>query len=107
MSTENLNPYIDFYTVNGDRIDNDEIGDHSLTKGLVGFSGAKPKPAELLSFLEMKAVSAWLRFLAADNEVSAEVTDQLLDMFKGYPAGTTMGEIVSGTAKKTLSAVED
>lgn len=33
--------------------------------------------------------------------------NKVVDMYKGYPDGTTLGEILSGTAKKTLSAVED
>lgn len=33
--------------------------------------------------------------------------DKVIDLLKGYPEGTTVGEVLSGTAKKTLSAVED
>lgn len=33
--------------------------------------------------------------------------DKVIDLYKGYPDGTTLGEILSGKAKKTLSAVED
>ena len=33
--------------------------------------------------------------------------DKVIDMFKGYPEGTTLGEILSGTAKTTLTAVEN
>lgn len=32
--------------------------------------------------------------------------NKVIDMFKGYPEGTTMGEIMSGTAQKILTAVD-
>lgn len=54
------------------------------------------------------AVANRLAVLAAelhDNE--ARNIDKVIDMFKGYPEGTTLGEILSGTAKKTLTAVEN
>lgn len=33
--------------------------------------------------------------------------DKVIDLLKGYPEGTTIGEILSGKATKTLSAVEN
>ena len=32
--------------------------------------------------------------------------NKVIDMYKGYPKGTTMGEILSGTAQKILTPVE-
>ena len=41
---------------------------------------------------------------AHDNQ--SRSIDKVIDMFKGYPKGTTMGEILSGKAQKILTPVE-
>lgn len=33
--------------------------------------------------------------------------EQAEDVFRGYPAGTTLGDIISNRARKIVSAVED
>ncbi|QZY52714.1 hypothetical protein [Leucobacter tenebrionis] len=33
--------------------------------------------------------------------------DKVIDMFKGYPEGTTLGQILDGSAKKIVTAVEN
>lgn len=46
------------------------------------------------------------RFAVEIHDNQSRSIDKVIDMFKGYPKGTTMGEIMSGTAQKILTAVE-
>ncbi len=49
------------------------------------------------------------RLLAFADEIfenQKRSINKVIDMYKGYPKGTTMGEILSGTAQKILTPVE-
>lgn len=53
------------------------------------------------------AMAERLMMLAAEIQANQNRSiNRVIDMYKGYPEGTTIGEILSGTAQKILSPVE-
>ena len=54
------------------------------------------------------AVANRLADLAAElHDNQTKNIDKVIDMFKGYPEGTTLGQILDGSAKKIVTAVEN